>query len=157
MKMGPFGDPGRRGCLGAGCGGGEAGRSARPRSVAGRPGAPAPTEAVRGRGWRRVAHRSWPLRCRVSAAAAWMSAATVAARRPLLFVAVVVAVAVVAVVVAVVVFVVVVVGVVVVVRRRRRRRCRPRSRRCCRCRCCCRCCCRRRCRCCCCCCCIVKV
>ena len=102
--MDAFGDPGRRGCLGAGCGGGEAGRSARPGSVAGRPGAPAPTEAVRGRGWRRVAHRSWPLECRVSAAAAWMSAATVAARMPLLlFVAVVVVAVVVAVVVVVVV------------------------------------------------------
>ena len=59
MEMDPLGDSGRRGCLGAGCGGGEAGRRARPGSVAGRPGAPAPTEAVRGRGWRRVAHRSW--------------------------------------------------------------------------------------------------
>ena len=100
-KFTPLATPGAAGCLGAGCGGGEAGRSARPGSVAGRPGAPAPTEAVRGRGWRRVAHRSWPLGCRVSAAAAWLSAATVAARWPLLlFVAVVVVAVVVAVVAA---------------------------------------------------------
>ena len=80
MKVDPFYDFGGPWGPRGGVRRGEAGGSAWPGSVAGQPGAPARAEAMRGRGWRRVAHLSWPLGRRVSAAAAWMSAATVAAR-----------------------------------------------------------------------------